>query len=49
MHLHGVAWCEANSIPDDVISATMLRESDGLDPKFTTYLRELYKECNMLH
>ena len=49
MHLHGVVWCEANSIPDDVTCATMPRESDGFDPKFTTYLRDLYKECNMVH
>ena len=47
VHLHGVVWCEANSIPDDVICATMPRESDGFDPKFTAYLRDLYKECNM--
>ena len=43
VHLHGVVWCEANSIPDDVICATMPRESDGFDPKFTAYLRDLYK------
>ena len=49
VHLHGVVWCEANGIPDDVICATMPRESDGFDPKSTTYLRDLYKECNMVH
>ena len=49
VHLHGVVWCEANSIPDDVICATMPRESDGFHPKFTAYLRDLYKECNMVH
>ena len=49
VHLHGVVWCEANSIPDDVICATMPRESDGFDPKFTAYLRDLYKECDMVH
>ena len=49
VHLHGVVWCEANSIPDDVVCATMPRESDGFDPKFTAYLRDVYKECNMVH
>ena len=49
VHLHGVVWCETNSIPDDVISATMPHESDGFDPKSISYLRELYKECNMVH
>ena len=40
---------ERNSIPYDVVCATMPRESDGFDPKFTAYLRDLYKECNMVH
>ena len=33
-----VVWCEANNIPDDVICATMPRETDGFGPKFTAYL-----------
>ena len=49
LHEHDVVWCEASSIPDDVICATMPRESDGFDPKFIAYLGELYKECNMVH
>ena len=49
VHLHGVVWCQPDSIPDDVICATMPRESDGYDPEFTSYLRSLYKECNMVH
>ena len=49
VHLHGVVWCQPDSIPDDVICATMPRESDGYDLEFTSYLRSLYKECNMVH
>ena len=49
VHLHGFVWCQPDSIPDDVICATMPRESDGYDPEFTSYLRNLYKECNMVH
>ena len=49
VHLHGVVWCPPDSIPDDVICAPMPRESDGYDPEFTSYLRSLYKECNMVH
>ena len=49
VHLHGVVWCQPDSIPDDVIYATMPRESDGYDPEFTSYLRSLYKECTMVH
>ena len=49
VHLHGVVWCERDNIPSDVICATMPRESEGFDPKFIAYRRELYKECNMLH
>ena len=30
VQLHGVVWCEANSIPDNVICATMPRESAAL-------------------
>ena len=49
VHLHGVVWCSTNSIPDDVICATMPRESDGFDPKFIAYPRDRYKDCNMVH
>ena len=53
VHFHGVVRCEPDSIPDDVICATMRHESDGYDPKYliphTSYLRGLYKECNMVH
>ena len=49
VHLHGVVWCKAHSIPDDVICATMPCESDGFDPKFTAYQRDSYKECDMVH
>ena len=47
--LHGVVWCQPDSISDDVICATMPRESDGYDLEFTSYLRSLYKECNMVN
>ena len=49
VHLHGVVWCEPDSIPDDVIRATMPPENDGFGPKFTAYLQDVYKECNMVH
>ena len=49
MHLHGVVWCQPDSIPDDVICATMPDKSDGYDRELTSYLRSLYKECNMVH
>ena len=35
VHLHGVVWCQPDSISDDVICATMPRESDGYDLEFT--------------
>ena len=49
VRFHDVVWCQPDSIPDDVIYATMPRESDGCDPEFTAYLRSLYRECNMVH
>ena len=50
VHLHCAVWCVPDSIPDDVICATMPRESHGLgSPEYTEYLRNLYKQCNMLH
>ena len=40
----------ANPIQSDhVMCATMPRESDRYDPEFTSYLRSLYQECNMVH
>ena len=49
VHLHGVVWCEANSIPDDVICPPMPPERAGFDPTFTAYLQDLYRKCNMVH
>ena len=49
VHLHCLVWCVPNSLPDDVVSATMPQESHGLgSPEYSKYLRDLYKQCNTI-